>query len=74
MVTMEITMTLSGWLRLRDDLDGCLKAKPGPKNTNSEILVEAIDDLAEKLVDQKTLYFSRGMATVEMEPIKDEGD
>ena len=71
-VTMEITMTLSGWLRLRDDLDGCLKTKPGPTNSDSEILVEAIDALAVKLQDPVTLYFSPGMATVKCEPNQEE--
>lgn len=73
-VTMEITMTLSAWLRVRDNLDGCITNKPGMEKTDSGKLVEAIDALAVKLQDPVTLYFSPGMATVEFEPIKNEGD
>ncbi len=71
-VTMEITMTLGSWLRVRDDLSACLESKPGPKNNDTEQLINAIGDLAEKLRDPVTLYVSPGMAKVKYEPPQEE--
>ena len=72
-VTMTITMTLSSWLRLMDDLELGIKAQaPQPKNDYTEQLIEAIDAFSSRLSKSSSLYVSPGMGTVSVEPKKEE--
>lgn len=75
-VTMEITMTLGAWLRLRDDLQASISGPTAsrPKNDYTKRVIEAIDDFADQLEKPANLYTSRGMAVEAVAPPKPETD
>ncbi len=71
-VTMEITMTLSSWLRLMDDLAASIIQGSRPKNDYTKQLIDAIDAFSSELSKPSSLYISPGMASVMYEPPQEE--